>query len=410
VSEDGSEDWSLGLLLDAVAPITSDEPCLRVLRRLYDHPHELTIPVVDNGRPVGVVDRVAFMGEFAKSYRPELYARRGVAALMHREPPMIEDRTEPEVALDILANRYAETLPAGFLAVRDGRYVGVGSTLRLARRVAEVMRERNRTLDRIHDQLSQANQAKSEFLANMSHELRTPLNAVIGFSEIMHRELFGPIEVQAYREYVADIHGSAGYLLELINDLLDFARIDSGNIVLDEAEVRLPELANRAIRLLADRARSGGVSVTTEELDQDLPPISADPRRVLQILVNLLSNAVKYTPRGGRVWVRGESHSDGTVEIRITDTGIGIDPEDVPKVLAPFGRTESSYVRNTEGTGLGLPLTKRLVELHGGTLWIDSGVGVGTTVAVAFPPSRNLRPGSASATSPAQLPRVAELG
>ncbi len=409
MSQDGSEVWSLDLLLDRVEPITSDEPCAQVLRRLYDRPHELTIPVVDSGRPVGIVDRVAFRGEFAKPYRPELYSRRGIGVLMHREPPTIDDRTEPEVALDILAHRYAEMLPAGFLAVRDGRYVGVGSTLRLARRVAEVMRERNRALDAIRKELTKANQAKSEFLANMSHELRTPLNAVIGFSDIMHRELFGPIDVPAYRGYVADIHGSASYLLDLINDLLDFARIEADKVVLEEAEVRLPELAERAMRLLADLALNRGVSVTTE-FAQDLPPISADSRRILQILVNLLSNAVKYTPRGGKVWVRGVSHRDGTVEIRVADTGIGIDPEDIPKVLAPFGRTENSYVRNTEGTGLGLPLTRRLVELHGGTLAIDSAVGTGTTVTVVFPSSRNLRRASAPEAPHGQRTKVAGLG
>ncbi len=246
----------------------------------------------------------------------------------------------------------------------------VGEELRHAKEVAE-----------------HANRKKTEFFANMSHELRTPLNAVIGFAEVMDQGLFGPLGSPRYREYVADIRTSGLHLLNLINDILDVAKAEAGRIELEESEVRLDRLIDASLRLVDAKAREGAVRVETQDVTK-LPPIRADERRLRQVLINLPSNAVKFTPAGGQVSIAAEADAKRGFLIRVKDTGVGIKPEDIPTALEPFGQVDSSLVRNHEGTGLGLPLSRALVELHGGRLDIESEVGVGTTVTVALPPER----------------------
>ena len=214
-----------------------------------------------------------------------------------------------------------------------------------------------------------ANRAKSEFLANMSHELRTPLNAIIGFSEVILKELFGPLKNERYKDYVKDIHESGSHLYGLINDILDVSKAEAGKL----------ELSERAHR----------AKVTIEiELPEDLPALSADERKLTQILINLLSNAVKFTPEGGNVWVIAGIEGNGAFRLSVKDTGIGIAPEDIATVMASFGQVDRKLSRRYEGTGLGLPLTKSLVALHDGTLDIESEVDVGTTVIVRMPGRR----------------------
>jgi PAS domain S-box-containing protein len=231
-----------------------------------------------------------------------------------------------------------------------------------------------------------ANRTKSEFLANMSHELRTPLNAVIGFSELMLSEMLGPLGNDRYREYVRDIRQSGTHLLGLINDILDLSKIEAGKVELEEATFDPAEAIAATLRIIRERAQQRRIALAAPRINPSTK-LRADERRVKQILLNLLSNAVKFTPEGGSVTVTGEWRTDGLV-IAVSDTGIGIAPEDVPLALEPFRQISSAHNRSYEGTGLGLPLTKRLVELHGGTLEIDSAVGQGTTVRVQFPPQR----------------------
>jgi signal transduction histidine kinase len=232
-----------------------------------------------------------------------------------------------------------------------------------------------------------ANRTKTDFLANMSHELRTPLNAVIGFSEIIHKQMFGPIGSERYREYARDIYESGTHLLNLINDILDVSKAEAGKIELHEEIVKIDRVIDASVRLIQERARDANLELTMPETSS-LPAVRADERRLKQVLLNLLSNAVKFTPAGGRVAIAANTTADQGFSLQVSDTGIGIAEADIAKVLSPFGQVDSKLARKYEGTGLGLSLSKALVELHGGELTIDSTVGVGTTVTVTLPPER----------------------
>jgi signal transduction histidine kinase len=229
-------------------------------------------------------------------------------------------------------------------------------------------------------------QAKSQFLATMSHELRTPLNAVIGFSEILAAESFGPLGDDRYKDYAKSICDSGRHLLDLINDVLDFSKVDAGHLELQEEVLDLREIASAALRMIAGHADAARVRVT-DQLAPDLPLLRADPRRVRQVLLNLLSNAVKFTPEGGEIRISG-SRTSGGLAIAVTDTGIGIAAEDIPRALERFGQIDNALSRKYAGSGLGLPLSQRLMALHGGTLDLESEVGTGTVVTIGFPAFR----------------------
>ncbi|MDP2125231.1 MAG: HAMP domain-containing sensor histidine kinase, partial [Parvibaculum sp.] len=231
-----------------------------------------------------------------------------------------------------------------------------------------------------------ADKAKSQFLATMSHELRTPLNAILGFSEIMAYETFGPLGSTRYKNYADDILKSGRHLLSLINDVLDFTRADAGALLLTDENIDIAEAITDAARMIEAQATNGNVTLHIET-DETLPHMRADHRRVRQVLLNLLSNAVKFTPPGGDVHVT-TAIEDGGLVIRVIDTGIGIAAEDIPVALERFGQIDSDLARKYEGTGLGLPLSKCLMEHHGGTLEIESESGRGTTVSLRFPEER----------------------
>lgn len=231
-----------------------------------------------------------------------------------------------------------------------------------------------------------ANKAKSEFLANMSHELRTPLNAINGFSEIMMNEMFGPLGDQRYKGYSQDIHSSGQHLLALINDILDMSKIEAGKMNLKFEPMHLEDVAEDAVRLVRNRAESAGLKLNIEF--PQLPEIEADYRAVKQVLLNLLSNAIKFTPRAGSVTVRAEVRRDpfgDLVKVSVTDTGIGIAKEDLARLAKPFEQVESQFSKTTQGTGLGLALTKSLITLHDGVLEMHSTPGEGTTVSFTLP-------------------------
>jgi signal transduction histidine kinase len=237
------------------------------------------------------------------------------------------------------------------------------------------------------DQAEFANRSKSEFLANMSHELRTPLNAIIGFAQVLRDEMFGALGNTRYRDYAADINDSGQHLLGLINDILDLSKIESGKAELHEDDIEVAPLLRSALNMVHERATSGGVTLETEIPDA-LPALHADERKLKQILVTLLSNAVKFTRPGGVVTLRTWYNAKSGYLFQVQDTGIGMAQEDIPKALSPFGQVDSALNRQYEGTGLGLPLSKTLTELHGGTLDLQSEPGVGTTVTLRLPAAR----------------------
>jgi PAS domain S-box-containing protein len=232
-----------------------------------------------------------------------------------------------------------------------------------------------------------ANRTKSEFLANMSHELRTPLNAVIGFSEFLANETFGPLGDPRYKEYIGDIRDSGTHLLNLINEILDVAKVEAGKMELRENEVDLDDMVLRGIRSVEGRAHKSGLTITGT-VTPELPFLRCDETKFRQILINVLNNAVKFTDEGGTIEVFGGLNENDEMEIQVKDTGIGIAEEDMEDVFRVFGQAESSMDRRFEGAGLGLPLTKALVELHGGDFRLESELGVGTTVFISFPKDR----------------------
>ena len=236
-----------------------------------------------------------------------------------------------------------------------------------------------------------ANIAKSRFLAQMSHELRTPLNAILGFSEVMKTEVFGAHAVPAYKEYSADIHNSGVHLLGLINEILDLSRIEAGRYELNEEAVVARRASSRtAITCCKLRATNRGITIH-EMFEPDMPRLWADERAIRQICLNLLSNAIKFTPQGGEIWLKVGWTASGGQYMSVKDTGPGIPEEEIPIVLASFGQGSNAIKSAEQGAGLGLPIAKSLVDLHGGTFTLKSKLRIGTEVIVTFPPERRCR-------------------
>ncbi len=258
--------------------------------------------------------------------------------------------------------------------------------------------ERTTELSTAKEQAEIANRSKSEFLAHVSHELRTPLNAIIGFAELMRTETFGPVGSTRYQEYLGDIYNSGHFLLSLINDVLDLSKIEAGRREMNYELIAAGDLVNSCLRLVKERAIEAGVG-----LDVALPPeplrLMVDVRAAKQILLNLLTNAIKFTPRGGGITVAAEAAGPDRIALSIIDTGIGIAPQDLHRVMEPFAQVSNALNRKHAGTGLGLPLSRMLAELQGGKLSLASRLGQGTTVKVELPaaePEQAVQPEAAA--------------
>ena len=253
--------------------------------------------------------------------------------------------------------------------------------LRREKRVA------NEKLRAALDQAELANRAKSEFLANMSHEVRTPLNVILGYSEVIKDQHFGPLRPKKYIEYAKDIHESGAFVLSLVNDVLDMAAIEAGQSEIKESSVAIEAVVDFCFRMLKGRAGSFKLKLI-KEIARNIPDFRADERMVKQMLLNLLSNAVKFTPTGGRIGVVVTLANDGDLVIAVADNGVGIAAEDQERILEPFTVGEDALTRSTDGAGLGLALTRSMMEMHGGTLELRSNIDVGTVVTLRFPKSR----------------------
>ena len=279
--------------------------------------------------------------------------------------------------------------PAGELRIADGRWLRLSRSERpdggfvLIASDITLLKEREASLHAAKEQAEAANRATTEFLTNMSHELRTPLTAIIGFSEIIASESFGPVGQPKYREFADDILHSGRHLLDVINDMLDIAKLQSGTAELRLQRVPSRTIVDAAVRIVRKKAEQAGINLELV-IPGDLPIIQADHLRLRQVLLNLLSNAIKFTPAGGKVSVIAVQR-EAELAITVRDTGIGMAPGDIPRALQPFVQVDNSLARRHGGTGLGLPLSKRFVDLHGGRLDIHSEPGKGTSVTIVLP-------------------------
>jgi signal transduction histidine kinase len=240
----------------------------------------------------------------------------------------------------------------------------------------------NDELRRLYEELESVSRHKSDFLANMSHELRTPLNAIIGFSEVLQQQMFGALNEQQL-VYVEDVLEAGRHLLSLINDILDLSKVEAGKMELDLSVFSLRQALESGLTMHLERAAGAGVALGLR-LDPDEITIEADERKLRQVVFNLLSNAVKFTPAGGRVDVSAQM-TDGLVEVAVADTGAGISPEDQELIFEEFRQARGDFGKRREGTGLGLPLSRKFIELHGGRLWVESTVGAGSAFRFTLP-------------------------
>jgi signal transduction histidine kinase len=288
----------------------------------------------------------------------------------YRDVPTTKERVTPRGHILQICRR----------AMPDGGIVSVYSDI-------TDLKASERRLIQARSQAETANRAKSEFLANMSHELRTPLNAIIGFSEIIAHELFGPLGNEKYRDYMKDIHQSSLHLLSIINDVLDMSKIEAGKLELSREPLNIRSLIGEVIRMMRERAESRGIKLAPTLVDEDLE-IWADERAMKQIFLNLLSNAIKFSRDGGVVCIRVVADRPDLAIVEFEDHGIGMNEEELERALQPFGQAKPSTTRNYGGTGLGLPITKGLIEAHGGKLAIESRPGQGTIARIAMPTER----------------------
>ena len=330
-----------------------------------------------------------------------LYGYEPEEALMMPAEEIIHPEDLPRVREVLRRLEYSEHAPITYRGRRnDGTYIWVEASLTRSNNpetgtsdVVSVVRdisERVRyeaALRQAKEQADAASRAKSEFLGTMSHELRTPLNAIIGFTEIMKEGVMGPIDNPHYRSYVADIHFSSTHLLNLINEILDVTKAEAGKLEVQEEVFDLRPVIEAVVRISGPPIDKARLTVTID-LPADLPQLRADQGKTRQVFFNLVSNAVKFTPAGGRIDISGRFDGRSGLSITVADTGIGIAPEDLHRVLEPFVQVDSSLSRRHQGTGLGLPAVKGIMELHNGTIELRSTAGAGTAATITFPPER----------------------
>jgi len=382
-----------GDLAIPIPPVLIEATCDEVYDQLvHDAAAPGVVVVTPDGAPLGLVSRHTALARYAERYGPELYGKKSICLLMNDHPLTVDESTLINELGRQVAVDHPTALVHGFVVTTLGRYRGIGTGQALIRAKVEQDACQALRLQSALAESARARKAMSNFLAMMSHELRTPLNAIIGFSDVLQREQFGPLGGSRYIEYARDIHGAGTHLLSLISDILDISKAEAGKLELRSVPVDVPDAIASCLKLTAHRAQQANLSVSTD-IDEGLPFLDADEMKLKQMLLNLLSNAIKFNRPRGNIHIAA-AMVEGEMVIRVADNGIGIAAEDIPTALSPFGRVDSALARTTEGTGLGLPLVRVMMELHGGRLVLDSVVDEGTTVSLHFPAGRVLpRPG-----------------
>ena len=398
VQEERAVKWQVGAIAKPLPAVRPDMPCGRVYGLMQSVGAETGLAVVKDGIPVGLASRTVLMKNFAHPVSYALFENRPVSLLMQTEPLVVEATSSIDRVSERIATEKSSALDEGFVVVDEGRFTGVACATDLLDLSVQKAREQIAALEQARAEAEAASRSKSQFLANLSHELRTPLNAILGFSQLIAAETAGPV-TRKQAEYLNDIETSGKRLLDLINDLLDLSRAEAGRLDLDETNAELDLLMAEAHRTLMPRARDKGLTLINKGGAGAI--VWGDEGKLLQVFLNLLNNAVKFTPAGGTVELAALLRQDGCLAIQVTDTGPGIDAADRARILEPFGRGRDAAVRHSEGAGIGLALTKVLVEAHQGQLELASAPGAGTRFTMVLPSGRlvakpALRPAAAA--------------
>ena len=383
--------WCAEQLITPLPSVTPHTLCKTVFDLMIDYPDAPSFAVIEDKRPVALLTRQDILVILSKPLARAAYEKRSVARLLlspfiTANPLVIEGDIAIEHLKETITLSYPRAVIDGVIITRGGEYLGIGSGINLLGLSLEQARNQIAALNESQIAAQQASRAKSTFLATISHELRTPLNAVIGFSEVLQQQYFGKLN-DKQTEYISDILSSGQHLLELINDILDLSKAESGKLDLVEEEVDFNALTVQSIRMLSTRIESKDIAVTSNLPCRALR-VAGDRQKLKQVLINLLTNAVKFTQAGGAIGVSAIVEADGTPALIVADTGMGIAQDSIEKMLMPFERAQTTATLAQEGTGIGLPISKAIVEQHGGTLSLHSELGRGTTVIVRLPRER----------------------
>jgi two-component system cell cycle sensor histidine kinase PleC len=358
-----------------------------VLALMQRSPLTSVVAIVDeNGAVLGALERDRILTAFSQPLWYDVYNRRAIWPLANRRPLLVDRAMPLEQIKQLIAREYPSAIQSGFLIAEEGRFIGFGAMSRLLESTVEQAHKRFVELDLARNAAESAAAARSRFLATMSHELRTPLNAIIGFSDLLLIQMQSGGTALKLDEYLADIRSSGRHLLQIINDILDFSKLETGAMSLEDAEFPLQPMINAAVRIARGQSESKEVDLHAVSEDPNLV-IRGDERKLRQVMLNLISNAIKFTPQGGRIEITDRRTAEGELTIAVRDSGVGIAAHDLERVFEPFVQADGNLDRANSGTGLGLPLSRRLMELHGGTLHLESAPGEGTAAIVTLPGS-----------------------
>lgn len=378
------------LLTKYVEPAKEDDHCENVYDRFRADTELLAIPVIANDKPIGLLKRLDFLVQLADRFGRPLYSKQPVTTLMDDAPVIINS----SMKIDELNKKFVTTnqhaLQEGFIVVNHGKYIGVGSAFTLLQANMLNAERKVKEISKARKIVEEASQSKSEFLANMSHELRTPLNAIIGFTDLILNYKKTEIKCESVIDYIGDIHGSGKHLLGMINNILDISRIESGKFDLMESIECPNELIDQVVRLIKPSAMTKKIDFQVNYLEND-DLINIDAQLISQVLINLATNAIKFSPNDTKVTVSVKQDSLSGTSFIIKDQGPGIPVDKIDEMLKPFSQIDGAFVRNHEGTGLGLPIVKSYVEAHNGQFNIVNGPEGGAIASVYFTPARTVK-------------------